>query len=233
MTTCWVIILWRPLPPGMSSLAFGGMDQTINKMCGCTHFHTRGILFTYLFIYFINFYIEQNGKAFLTFVFISHRTNYDHSLKNERFITLLAQVKVHQITFATFSPLEWSMFGLMQSDIDYLQLVKYIETSERIVMAEKRKRPPSFKASAHSFKQFTSRLLKSTFSLSLYIYNSDGRHAWFHLHGASRPARSASEATKYKMKNFLSTVGLEPTTLRFKVWCSTDWASRAWWMLSI
>ena len=92
-----------------------------------------------------------------------------------------------------------------------------------------------FKASAHSFKQFTSRLLKSTFSLSLsmHIYNSDGRHAWFHLHGASRPARSASEATKYKMKNFLSTVGLEPTTLRFKVWCSTYWASRAWWILSI
>ena len=90
-----------------------------------------------------------------------------------------------------------------------------------------------FKASAHSFKQFTSRLLKSTFSLSMHIYNSDGRHAWFHLHGASRPARSASEATKFKMKNFLSTVGLEPTTIRFKVWCSTDWASRAWWMLSI
>ena len=95
----------------------------------------------------------------------------------------------------------------------------------------------NLKASAHSFKQFTSRLLKSTLSLSLslsmHIYNSDGRHAWFHLHGASRPARSASEATKYKMKNFLSTLGLEPTTLRFKVWCSTDWASRAWWMLSI
>ena len=67
----------------------------------------------------------------------------------------------------------------------------------------------------------------------MHIYNSDGRHAWFHLHGASRPARSAWEATKYKMKNSLYTVGLEPTTLRFKVWCSTDWASRAWWMLSI
>ena len=33
------------------------------------------------------------------------------------------------------------------------------------------------KASAHSFKQFTSRLLKSTFSLSMHIYNSDERHA--------------------------------------------------------
>ena len=89
------------------------------------------------------------------------------------------------------------------------------------------------KASAHSFKQFTSRLLKLSFSLSLHIYNSHGRHAWFHLHRASRPARSTSEATKYKMKNSLSTVGLEPTTLWFQVWCSTDWASRAWWMLSI
>ena len=27
-------------------------------------------------------------------------------------------------------------------------------------------------------------------------------------------------------------MGLEPTTLRFQVWCSTNWASRAWWMLS-
>ena len=35
----------------------------------------------------------------------------------------------------------------------------------------------SIKASAHSFKQFTSRLLKLTFSLSMHIYNSYGRHA--------------------------------------------------------
>ena len=34
-----------------------------------------------------------------------------------------------------------------------------------------------FKASAHSFKQFTSRLLKLSFSLFMHIYNSDGRHA--------------------------------------------------------
>ena len=91
----------------------------------------------------------------------------------------------------------------------------------------------AFKASAHSFKQFTSRLLKLSFSLSMHLYNSDGRHAWFHLHGTTRPDRSASEATKYKMKNSLSTVGLEPSTLRFQVWCSTYWASRAWWMLSV
>ena len=89
------------------------------------------------------------------------------------------------------------------------------------------------KASAHSFKQFTSRLLKLSFSLSMHLYNSDERHAWFHLHGTSRPDRSASEATKYKMKNSLSTVGLEPSTLRFQVWRSTYWASRAWWMLNV
>ena len=35
----------------------------------------------------------------------------------------------------------------------------------------------------------------------MHIYNSDGRHAWFHLYGTSRPVRSASEAKKYKMKN--------------------------------
>ena len=92
---------------------------------------------------------------------------------------------------------------------------------------------PDLKASAHSFKQFISRLLKLSFSLSMHLYNSDGRHAWFHLHGTSRHDRSASEATKYKMKNSLSTVGLEPSTPRFQVWCSTYWASRAWWMLSV
>ena len=35
----------------------------------------------------------------------------------------------------------------------------------------------------------------------MHLFTSDGRHAWFHLHGTSRPARSALEATKYKMKN--------------------------------
>ena len=39
-------------------------------------------------------------------------------------------------------------------------------------------------------------------------------------------ARRKRQNTKWKIS--LSTVGLEPTTLRFKVWCSTDWASRAW-----
>ena len=36
--------------------------------------------------------------------------------------------------------------------------------------------------------------------LSMHPYTSDGRHAWFHLYRASRPARSASKAKKYKMK---------------------------------
>ena len=34
----------------------------------------------------------------------------------------------------------------------------------------------------------------------MHLYTSNERHAWFHLHGNSRPARSASKATKYKMK---------------------------------
>ena len=36
----------------------------------------------------------------------------------------------------------------------------------------------------------------------MHIYNSDGRHAWFHLHGTIRPARITSEAgqnTKWKI----------------------------------
>ena len=33
------------------------------------------------------------------------------------------------------------------------------------------------KAIAHSFKQFTSRLLKLSFLLSMHLYTSDGRHA--------------------------------------------------------
>ena len=37
--------------------------------------------------------------------------------------------------------------------------------------------------------------------LSMHLYTSDGHHAWFHSHGTSRPARSGSEATKYKMKH--------------------------------
>ena len=32
-------------------------------------------------------------------------------------------------------------------------------------------------------------------------------------------------------EKFLPTVGLEPTTLIFKVWCYTDWVNRAWWKL--
>ena len=35
----------------------------------------------------------------------------------------------------------------------------------------------------------------------MHVYTSDECHAWFHLYEASRPARSASKATKYKMKN--------------------------------
>ena len=34
------------------------------------------------------------------------------------------------------------------------------------------------------------------------------------------------------LKNLAPNEGLEPSTLRLKVWCSTDWANRALWRLS-
>ena len=40
--------------------------------------------------------------------------------------------------------------------------------------------------------------------LSMHLYTSDECHAWFHLYGTSRPARSASKAKKCKMKNSCS-----------------------------
>ena len=43
----------------------------------------------------------------------------------------------------------------------------------------------------------------------------------------SQPAKSALKAEKIQNEKFLPTVGLEPTTVRFQVWCSTDWASQA------
>ena len=46
--------------------------------------------------------------------------------------------------------------------------------------------------------------------LSLHLYTSDERYAWFHLYGTSRPARSALKATEYKMKKILPTVDSNP-----------------------
>ena len=59
----------------------------------------------------------------------------------------------------------------------------------------------SLKASAHSFKRFTSWFWKWSFSLSMHLYTSDWCHAWFHLYGASQPARSASKAPPPPSKN--------------------------------
>ena len=54
----------------------------------------------------------------------------------------------------------------------------------------------SIKASAHSFKCFTSRLLKYFFlSLSFYApITSDECHAWFHLNAARPAARNTEQA---------------------------------------
>ena len=56
-----------------------------------------------------------------------------------------------------------------------------------IILSEKR-----FKASAHSFKRFTSWLLKLSFSLHAPI-TSDECHAWFHLNAASPAARKTEQ----------------------------------------
>ena len=72
-----------------------------------------------------------------------------------------------------------------------------------------------------------SRLNLIYLSFFVQYITSDECHAWFHLYGTSRPARSASKATKYKMTKVLPTVGLEPTALKYVARCSTDWATRA------
>ena len=41
------------------------------------------------------------------------------------------------------------------------------------------------------------------------------------------------ESNKIQIEKFLPTVGLKPTTLRFEVWWSTDWATQACWKLFI
>ena len=57
------------------------------------------------------------------------------------------------------------------------------------------------KASAHSFKRFTSRLFKIIF-LSLYApITSDECHAWFHLNAAS-PAGRNTEQVNITKKSF-------------------------------
>ena len=62
---------------------------------------------------------------------------------------------------------------------------------------------------------------------SLYAsITSDECHAWFHLYGTSRPARSTSKATKYKMKNSCSPWDSNPQPWDL-AWCSADWATRA------
>ena len=65
-------------------------------------------------------------------------------------------------------------------------------------------------SSAHSFKLSCTRnyIVPPTFFfqmiiLPMHLYTSDGRHAWFHLHGTCRPAWSAPGAIKHKMKILL------------------------------
>ena len=55
---------------------------------------------------------------------------------------------------------------------------------------------PCIKASAHSFKRFTSRLLKLSFSLYAPII-SDECHGRFHLNAASPAARNTEQLTEW------------------------------------
>ena len=74
----------------------------------------------------------------------------------------------------------------------------------------------SVKASAHSFKRFTSQLLKLSFSLSLslctYIPRVDVMLDFICMEPQERV-----ESDKIQNEKFLLTVGLEPTTLSFEV----------------
>ena len=65
------------------------------------------------------------------------------------------------------------------------------------------------KVSEHTFKRFTSRLLKISFSLYATI-TSDECHAWFHLNAASPAARNTEQVNI--TKQILPTVGFEPQT---------------------
>ena len=82
------------------------------------------------------------------------------------------------------------------------------------------------KASAHSFKRFTSRLLKLSFSLYAPMYLGWASclisFAW-----DQSTCQERVESDKIQNEQFLPTVGLEPTTLSLEVWCSTYCASRA------
>ena len=61
-----------------------------------------------------------------------------------------------------------------------------------------------FKASAHSFKRFTSRpFLKIYFSFSV-LTTSDEYHAWFNLNAASQAYRNTEQVN---IKKIVSTVG--------------------------
>ena len=86
-----------------------------------------------------------------------------------------------------------------------------------VIVLGKRKRK-EFKASALSFKRFTSRLLKLSFSLYAHI-TSDECHAWFHLTAASPAARITEQVniTKNLVHGRIRSIntGLQITSLLF------------------
>ena len=86
--------------------------------------------------------------------------------------------------------------------------------------------------SAHWFKLLCSRnrycrhfSFKNMIILSMYLYTSDERHAWFHLYGTSWPVMSASKATNAKWK-ILAHSGTLSQNLEISSPMLTDWATR-------
>ena len=68
--------------------------------------------------------------------------------------------------------------------------------------------------------------------LPMHLFTSDERHAWFHLYGVSRPARSVSKAKKYKMKNSCSPWDSNPQPLDLQLDALLTELTGLWWKLS-
>ena len=90
-----------------------------------------------------------------------------------------------------------------------------------------------FKASAHSFERFTSRLLKIIFLSLFALITSDECHAWFHLNAASQAARNTEQVNI--TKKILFTVGFEPPTppQDYKFTFHTTWPPLAWYQIEL